>query len=68
MYFKPQKRLQLCPQLTVSLSHLQQDRLLQHNRERLVLLILLIIDDLYIQQLPKTRRTKEQEAKERWMN
>lgn len=40
--------MQLCPQLTMSLSHLQQDGLLQHNRESLVLLVLLVIDDLHI--------------------
>lgn len=42
----------VCPRLTVSLSHLQQDGLLQHDGERLVLLVLLVVDDLHIQQLP----------------
>lgn len=52
--------LQLCPPLTMSLPHLQQDGLLQHDRESLVLLVLLVIDDLHIQQLPESRRVKEQ--------
>lgn len=51
--------------LTVSLSHLQQNRLLQHDGENLVLFVLLVIDDLYIQQLPKTAKVKESCVK-RW--
>lgn len=58
------------PRLTVSLSHLQQDGLLQHNGENLILLVLLVIDDLHIQQLPESTRVKErgeEGAKQRWM-
>lgn len=35
-------------QLTVPLAHLQQDGLFQHDGERLVLLVLLVVDDLHI--------------------
>lgn len=75
-FFEPGKRIirRLCPQLTVSLSHLQQDGLLQHDHETLVLLVLLVIDDLHVQQLPG-KGVKEQQReermtgwKERWMN
>lgn len=52
-------------QLTMPLSHLQQDGLLQHDRKSLVLLVLLIINDLHVQQLPKSRRIKEQGAREK---
>lgn len=45
----------MCPQLTVSLSHVQQDGLLQHNGEDLVLLVLLVVDDLHVHQLPGGR-------------
>lgn len=47
------------PQLTMSLAHLQQDGLLQHDRESLVLLVLLVIDDLHIQHLPASTRVRE---------
>lgn len=47
------------PQLTMSLAHLQQDGLLQHDGESLVLLVLLVIDDLHIQHLPASTRVRE---------
>lgn len=53
--------------LTVSLSHLQQNGLLQHNCERLVFLVLFVINDLHIQHLPERRRVKaetEERSKE----
>lgn len=50
MHLKPYKWPIL---LTVPLSHLQQDGLLQHNDEGFVLLVLLIVNDLHIQQLPE---------------
>lgn len=50
------------PQLTMSLAHLQQDGLLQHDRESLVLLVLLVIDDLHVQHLPASTRVRESGA------
>lgn len=43
----------------MSLSHLQQDGLLQHDHETLVLLVLLVVDDLHVQQLPGEEKTKK---------
>lgn len=43
----------------MSLSHLQQDGLLQHDHETLVLLVLLVVDDLHVQQLPGEKKTKK---------
>lgn len=34
------------------LAHLQQDGLFQHDGERLVLLVLLVVNDLHVQHLP----------------
>ena len=63
VYFNPLMRkitaalaVQPCPQLTVSLPHLQQDGFLQHDGEGLVLLILLVIDDLHVQHLPVSEK------------
>lgn len=43
-------------QLTVPLPDLQQYGLLQHDGESLVLLVLLVVNDLHIQQLPGFQR------------
>lgn len=55
----------------MSLSHVQQDGLRQHNYESLVLLVFLVINDLHIQHLPENRGVKGQEknsAKQRIVN
>ena len=49
-----------CWKLTMFLSHLQKHRLPQDYGEGLVLLVLLVINDLHIQQLPTDRQTDRQ--------
>lgn len=46
----------------MSLSHLQQDGLLQHDHETLVLLVLLVVDDLHVQQLPGEKKKARREG------
>lgn len=48
----------------MSLSHLQQDGLLQHDHETLVLLVLLVVDDLHVQQLPGEKKNKKKAQRE----